>query len=205
MQKYAKKMIAVACLFFLSVLWYQSDDAQAPNTQEDNNIPWFNIACVPAHAALQGLDTDLRKRGLSQFSKNMYARHNNQRPSEHRCYFRVNPAHIGCFNPRLVTREYLEANGFKSDMAFPGGAPGQLCYFKKEFANNYINLMTILKRNGTLNDLNQYIVPSGAQAVNKLAEPLRSEIQTNVPDAQESAEEDTDTAESPEGAAEYSD
>lgn len=177
MQKYAKKMIAVVCLFFLSVLWYQSNDAESSIALATQDTPWFNIACVPAHAALHGLDTDLRKRGLSQFSKNIHANKGSHRASEHRCYFRVNPAHIGCFNPRLITKEYLHANGYNADMALPGGAPGQMCYFKKEFANQYTNLMTILKRNGTINDLNQFIVNSEAQAVNKLAEPIRSEIE----------------------------
>ena len=136
MQKYAKKMVAVICLFFVSVLWYQSDNAEATTALGAQDTPWFNIACVPTHAAIQGLDTDLRRRGLSQFSKNIHGSRGNHRASEHRCYFRVNPAHIGCFNPRLITKEYLETNGFNADMAFPGGTPSQICYFKKEFANN---------------------------------------------------------------------
>lgn len=179
MQKYAKKMVAVICLFFVSVQWYQSDQAEANTALRVQDTPWFNIACVPTHRGIQGLDTDLRKRGLSQFSKNIHSNRGTNRISEHRCYFRVNPTHIGCFNPRLITKEYLEMNGFNSDMAFPGGNPGQICYFKKEFAHNYRNLMTILKRNGTINDLNQYIVNSGAQAVNKLAQPVQSEIESD--------------------------
>jgi hypothetical protein len=185
MQKYAKKMIAVICLFLISTLWYQSDNAEI-NSQitdileqesendrsQSTNVSqhWFNIACVPSHLARHGLDTDLRKKGLSQFTKNIHAQKPGHRSNNYRCYFRVNPDHIGCFNPQLITREYLEENGYDATKAFPGGAPGNICYFKKEFANHYTNLITILKRNGAVHDLSQHLVSSGAQAVEKLSE-----------------------------------
>lgn len=182
MQKYAKKMIAVICLFLISTLWYQSDNAeinsQSTDENEQNGQPihssqhWFNIACVPSHMARHGLDTDLRKKGLSQFTKNIHAQKPGYRSTNYRCYFRVNPDHIGCFNPQLITKDYLDENGYDSTKAFPGGAPGNICYFKKEFANNYANLMTILRRNGAVHDLNQHLVSSGAQAVEKLSEPV---------------------------------
>lgn len=180
MQKYAKKLLIIICLFLISVMWYQPDNAEnTVKTVNDklqsiasNNNHWFNIACVPSHMARHGLDTDLRKRGLSQFTKNIYAQKQGQHANAYRCYFRVNPEHIGCFNPQLITKDYLKENGYNAAMAFPGGSPGQMCYFKKEFANNYTNLMTILKKNGSEQDLNQHIVPSAGAAVQKLSEPL---------------------------------
>ena len=161
-----------------------SADAQPAQTEgaEANNFAiaatpgnWFNIACVPSHLARHGLDTDLRRRGLSQFSKNVHLQKQSDTAAAYRCYFRINPAHIGCFNPQLVTQEYLEENGYDTTIKLTGGAPGQICYFKKAFMYHYLNLIAILKQKGALSDLNQCLVPSAAHAVQKLATPLTSE------------------------------
>lgn len=188
MQKYAKKMLFIICLFLASTMWYQPDNAEdtaeivdneniqsidkADNfeSEKSNNQAWFNIACVPSYLTRHGLDTDLRKRGLSQFTKNIHAQRQGHHSTGYRCYFKVNPNHIGCFNPQLITKEYLDENGYDATRSFPGGAPGQMCYFKKKFVNSYNNLITILKRNGSVHDLNNHIVPSAGAAVQKLSQ-----------------------------------
>ena len=193
MQKYAKKMFALICLFFISIMWYQPDNARiivdntgaSPAESPVNstgsalkNYP-FNVACVPTTVARHGLDTDLRQKGLSQLSKNIHAQRMGHHASSYRCYFKVNPDHIGCFNPQMITKDYLDENGYDSNHAFPGGTPGQMCYFKKKFAPNYSNLITILRnKNGSM-DFHNNIVTSAGAAEKKLAEPLTAQKATD--------------------------
>jgi hypothetical protein len=123
-------------------------EAEVPGTENESNPSSNNnsdtvMVCVSAAAARHGLDTQMRKSN-AEFAKTYYLSTMNSRPAQHRCYFKIPQKDLGCFNPRLVTKEYLEENGFAATPSFSGGNPGQQCYFKQDTIGKYTNLIRIL-------------------------------------------------------------
>lgn len=152
MQKYAKHIVVLVVIFFMSVLYFQPSPAP-DNTAEveqpsEENMPSaalinirpdqhvheqptqapVTIVCLPSNFARHGLDTQMRHRG-AQFARTLFL---GTPPISHRCYIKFPSSAVHCRNPRIITPEYLQEHGLNPLYALPGGHPGHMCYFKKD-------------------------------------------------------------------------